>query len=100
MQHLEANETTKKVRKIKEEIKRELRDLLINGEINENKDIEEKASKAVKSEDPGAVIEELEEIIRRRKVISYGWHTSIEEYFKISRKNRNLSVWYMNSAFI
>ena len=44
MQHLEANETTKKVRKIKEEIKRELRDLLINGEINENKDIEEKAS--------------------------------------------------------
>ena len=45
MQNLEVNETIKKTRKTKEEIKKELADSLINVEKNENRDIEEKAEK-------------------------------------------------------
>lgn len=56
MQNLEVNETIKKTRKTKEEIKKELADSLINVEKNENRDIEEKASKVEKCKDAASVI--------------------------------------------
>lgn len=46
MENLEVvDETIKKTEKTKKEIKKELEDSIINGERNENKDIDEKASK-------------------------------------------------------
>ena len=56
MQNLKVNETIKKTRKTKEEIKKELADSLINIEKNENRDIEEKASKVEKCKDAASVI--------------------------------------------
>ena len=67
MQNLEVNETIKKTRKTKEEIKKELADSLINIEKNENRDIEEKASKVEKGKDAASVIREFEEIIKSNK---------------------------------
>ena len=67
MQNLEVNETIKKTRKTKEEIKKELADSLINIEKNENRDIEEKASKVEKCKDAASVIREFEEVIKSNK---------------------------------
>lgn len=50
-----------------EEIKREQTDSLINGEINQNKNIKEQARTLVKFEDAATVIKVLENIIKSKK---------------------------------
>ena len=49
-------ETSKKIRKSKEKIKKELEDSTINCERHENKELEEKAAKVEKTEDEAVVI--------------------------------------------
>ena len=66
---MEVNETIKKTRKTKEEIKKELADSLINVEKNENRDIEEKASKVEKCKDAASVIESSRKSLRVIKAI-------------------------------
>ena len=64
---MEANKTSKKTTKSKEEIKSKFTDLTNNGEINENNDTQERASQIVKSEDAATAIKELEDIIKSKK---------------------------------
>ena len=49
------SKTAKKTRKTKKEIKRVTTDSLINAKLNENNNIEERASKVVKSEDEATI---------------------------------------------
>lgn len=56
-----------KLRKGKQEIKKELDELVINEDQHENKNLEEKASKVGQSEDAVAVIKEFQKIIKSKK---------------------------------
>ena len=59
-------EATKKIRKTKEEVKKQLEESTISDE-NENTDKEETASKFKNSEKAAAVIQEMEKIIKSKK---------------------------------
>lgn len=50
----------KNARKTKEEIKRDLEDPILDAEIQENKELEEKATKFEKSEEAAAVIRKFQ----------------------------------------
>ena len=56
MQNLELDETTKKTRKMEDEMKKELEESIISDK-NENTDIEETTSKITNSDEAAAVIQ-------------------------------------------
>ena len=70
-------ENTKKTRRLrKEEIKKQLIDFLINNDIIETEELNEKADKAEKPEDPAPIIRQYEDIIRikNKNIISIAHH--------------------------
>ena len=60
-------DTSSKTRKSKGEMTEDLEDSIINSDWNENKELEEKASKVKINEDAAAVIREFKEIIKSKK---------------------------------
>ena len=59
---------TKKVRRLsKEEIRQQLIDSIINNDIIETEELNEKADKAEKPEDSAAIIKQYEDIIHTKK---------------------------------
>ena len=92
MENLEFDKATKKIRKTKEEIKKQFDESIISDE-NENTDIEETASKVKKSEEAAAVIQEMEKIIRSKKSnilwLTYQ-HDKIFEKSKANEKSVNM----------
>ena len=72
-----------------EEIKREQTDSLINGEINQNKNIEEQARTLVKFEDAATVIKVLENIIKSKKSNIIWLVYQQAKIFQNLRKRRN-----------
>ena len=63
--------TDEKTQKSKQEVKKELDEPLINGDVYENQDMEEKSYKVERCNEATAIIREYEEITRKRR-ISYG----------------------------
>ena len=57
----------KKKKKIKDEIKKELDESLVNGETHDNTEIDETGTRIEKPEDAATVIREFEEIIKSKK---------------------------------
>ena len=72
-----------------EEIKREHTDSLINGEINQNKNIKKQARTLVKSEDAATVIKVLENIIKSKKSNIIWLVYQQAKIFQNLRKRRN-----------
>ena len=72
-----------------EEIKREQTDSLINGEINQNKNIKEQARTLVKFEDAATVIKVLENIIKSKKSNIIWLVYQQAKIFQNLRKRRN-----------
>ena len=67
----------KKTRRLnKEEIKKQLIDSIVNNDIIETQELNEKADKVEKPEDAAAVIKQYEDIIRTKKknIISIAYH--------------------------
>ena len=69
----------------KEETKKELKDSIINGEQHENKELEEKASKVLKTEDATE-----KQARKSRKQASPPQHTKKKKFLKNSRKMKSL----------
>ena len=63
MQNLDVKDTNLKIKKTKTEIKRELKDSIVNGRRNENLDMQDKVNGCVTNEDAAKVIQEFEKII-------------------------------------
>ena len=71
------SENPKKTRRLnKEEIKKQLIDSIVNNDIIETQELNEKADKVQKPEDAAAVIKQYEGIIRTKKknIISIAYH--------------------------
>lgn len=80
---------SKKTRKTKEEIKKDLEEWIINGEKNENKDIEER-----KCEDAVTVVEWLKNLrifFKKEEKTSSGDHTN-KKKFKTLREEKEVLV--------
>ena len=69
MQHLEVGKAAKNVRKTKEKTKKDLEYSILEGEKQENEELEEKSGKVEKSKDTVAVIREFEDIIKSKNKI-------------------------------
>ena len=67
MQNLDVKDTILKIRKTKTEIKRELKDLIVNGRRNENVDMQDKVNGCVTNEDAAKAIQVFEKIIQNKK---------------------------------
>ena len=63
MQNLDVKDTNLKIKKTKTEIKRELKDSIVNDRRNENLDMQDKVNGCVTNEDAAKVIQEFEKII-------------------------------------
>ena len=77
LQLQKGSENTNKARRLsKEEIKKQLIDSIVNNDIIETKELNEKADKVEKAEDAAAVIKQYEDIIRTKKknIISIAYH--------------------------
>ena len=60
MQNLEVKDATLKIKKTKTEIKKRLKDSIINGRKNENSDIQDKVNGCITNEDAVKTIQKLE----------------------------------------
>ena len=67
MQNLEVKDATLKIKKTKTEIKKRLKDSIINSRKNENSDIQDKVNGCITNEDAVKTIQELEQIIQNKK---------------------------------
>ena len=67
MQNLDVKDTILKIKKTKTEIKRELKDLIVNGRRNENVDMQDKVNGCVTNEDAAKAIQVFEKIIQNKK---------------------------------
>ena len=73
MQNLKVKDAILRTKKTKSEIMKQLEDSIANGKKNENTDIEQMAKNCTESgEGMVKVIHKFEEIIRNKKVTSYG----------------------------
>ena len=59
MQNLEVKDATLKIKKAKTEIKKRLKDSIINSRKNENSDIQDKVNGCITNEDAVETIQEL-----------------------------------------
>ena len=59
MQNLEVKDATLKIKKTKTEIKKRLKDSIINSRKNENSDIQDKVNGCITNEDAVKTIQEL-----------------------------------------
>ena len=81
---------SKKTRKTKEEIKKDLEEWIINGEKNENKDIEER-----KCEDAVTVVEWLKNLrifFKKEEKTSSDDHTNKKKFQNFKRREKNFSL--------
>ena len=67
MQNLEVKDTILKIIKRISEIKREPEDSIVNGERNENADMQDKVNGCITNEDPVKTTQEFEQIIQNKK---------------------------------
>ena len=67
MQNLEVKDTILKIKKTKTEIKRELKDLTVNGRKKENADMQDKVNGCITNDDAIKVIQDLQQIIQNKK---------------------------------
>ena len=67
MQNLEVKDATLKIKKAKTEIKKRLKDSIINSRKNGNSDIQDKVNGCITNEDAVKTIQELEQIIQNKK---------------------------------
>ena len=67
MQNLEVKDTILKIKKTKTEIKRELKDLTVNGRKKENADMQDKVNGCITNEHAVKAIQEFEQIIQNKK---------------------------------
>ena len=67
MQNLEVKDTILKIIKRISEIKREPEDSIVNGERNENADMQDKVNGCITNEDAVKAIQEFEQIIQNKK---------------------------------
>ena len=67
MQNLEVKDTILKIIKRISEIKREPEDSIVNGERNENADMQDKVNGCITNEDAVKATQEFEQIIQNKK---------------------------------
>ena len=67
MQNLDVQDAIHKNRKTKVEIKKELKESIINGKSNENTEIIEKVNNVTTSEDVAKIMQEFEQFIENKK---------------------------------
>ena len=67
MQNLDVKETIQKIKKTKEEVKKELEESIAKSGRNENADIQEKVNMCKTNEDAVKAIQEFEQIIQNKK---------------------------------
>ena len=67
MQNLNVKETIQKIKKTKDEIKKELEESIAKSRQNENADMQEKVNGCKTNEDAVKAIQEFEEIIQNKK---------------------------------
>ena len=67
MQNLDVEDAIHKNRKTKVEIKKELKESIINGKSNENTEIIEKVNNVTTSEDVAKIMQEFEQFIENKK---------------------------------
>ena len=67
MQNSDVKETIQKIKKIKEEVKKELEELIATSRRNENADMQEKNNGCKTNEDAVKAIQEFEQIIQNKK---------------------------------
>ena len=67
MQNLDVKETIQKIKKTKEEVKKELEESIAKSGRNENTDMQEKVSGCKTNEDAVKAIQEFEQIIQNKK---------------------------------
>ena len=81
---METDETNKRIRKIKEEIFKKVKESIMIEEIV-NEDIE-KTAKSVKSlEEAAEAANNMEKIVKSKNVTFYGLHTNKAKYLKNSK---------------
>ena len=76
MQNLDVEEAIQKNRKSKLEVKKELKESIINRKNNENTEIQEKVSNVTASKDAVKVVKEFDQIIKNKKgdIMSLAYH--------------------------
>ena len=62
---------TRKIAKAKHEIKKDLEESTINGERNENIEMQEKVNNVITSEDAAKVVQEFDQNIKNKKAALY-----------------------------
>ena len=67
MQNLDIREITQKIKKTKEEVKKELEELIAKNRWNKNVDMQEKVNGCKTNEDAVKAIQEFEQIIQNKK---------------------------------
>ena len=67
MQNLDIEEAIQKNRKMKLEVKKELEELITNGEKNENTEMQENVNNVATCEDAVKIVQEYEQIIKNKK---------------------------------
>ena len=67
MQNLDIEEAIQKNRKMKLEVKKELEELITNGEKNENTEMQENVNNVATREDAVKIVQEYEQIIKNKK---------------------------------
>ena len=67
MQNLDIEEAIQKNRKMKLEVKKELEELITNGEKNENTEMQENVNNVATREDGVKIVQEYEQIIKNKK---------------------------------
>ena len=92
MQNLEVKDATLKIKKTKTEIKKRLKDSIINGRKNENSDIQDKVNGCITNEDAVETIQELEQIIQNKKsdIVCLAYYQS-RIFHKFRKKERFVS---------
>ena len=67
MQNLDIEEAIQKNRKMKLEVKKELEELITNGEKNENTEMQENVNNVATRVDAAKILREYEQIIKNKK---------------------------------
>ena len=67
MQNLDIEEAIQKNRKMKLEVKKELEELITNGEKNENTEMQENVNNVATRKDAVKIVQEYEQIIKNKK---------------------------------
>ena len=92
MQNSDVKETIQKIKKIKEEVKKGLEELIAKSRRNENADMQEKVNGRKTNGDAVKAIQEFEQIIKNKKSVIVWWAYYQGQIFqKFKEKERFVS---------